>query len=353
VKVATVLGTRSEIIRAAPVCREVGQHNEVVLIHTGEERDPRMGEAVFRAFDLGRPDHELGLTTAEPTKRLASMIDELGGILRRESPNLVLVFGDSLTALAATLSAETERIPVGHVEAGLRSFDRSSPEETHRHLIDRVSRALFCPTSAAAENLHREGIVQGVSVVGDVLYDVALQYAQAARERDIVARLGVRPGEYVVATVHHGAAVDDPQALASIVGALVECGRSVVFPVHPRTRERLEGAGLWEPVKGRVMTTAPLDYLDFLGLLMRAAKVVTDSRGVQREAYYFGVPCVTVADSTEWIETVEDGWNAPVGTDKEDVLHAILHFNPSGTKTKSFGDGHAAERIARIIDGMT
>jgi UDP-GlcNAc3NAcA epimerase len=199
-------------------------------------------------------------------------------------------------------------------------------------------------------NLAREGITRGVHLVGDVMYDVALQSAQAARSRDVLTRLGLTRGEYLLVTLHRPQNVDDPQTLAAIVEALVQSGRTVVFPVHPRTKKNLAAFGMWDRLRSKVKAIEPVDYLDFIALLMAASKVVTDSGGVQKEAYFFGVPCITLRDETEWIETLEDGWNALVGTDTKEILHAIEKFNPAGTKSKSFGDGHAAERIARILD---
>ena len=238
------------------------------------------------------------------------------------------------------------------MEGGLRSYNRTLPEEINRVVTDHLSTVIFAPTQTAVENLAREGISRGVHLVGDVMYDVALQMAQPARERGVLKEHNLKAGEYLLATVHRASNADDRETLSSIAEALMDCGRTVVFPVHPRTRKNLEAYGLWDAFSKKVKVLPPVDYLDFLGLLMEAAKVVTDSGGVQKEAYFFGIPCITLRDETEWIETVEDGWNALVGTETEDILHAIEHFNPMGTKSKSFGDGHAAEHIASIVDQL-
>src|SRR5437870_2199520 len=255
-----------------------------------------------------------------------------------------------IASVAGALVASKMGRPLGHVEAGLRSFNRSMPEEINRVVADHLSALLFCPTQTAVDNLTNEGVIHGVHLVGDVMYDVALQSAQAARSRDITERFGVKKGEYLLVTLHRPASVDNRETLDGIVDALVRSGRSVVFPIHPRTRKNLEAFGLWETLRAKVKAIEPVDYLDFIALLMGASKVVTDSGGVQKEAYFFGVPCVTLRDETEWIETVEDGWNALVGTETADILDAIEKFNPSGTKSKSFGDGHAAEKIAAVLD---
>ena len=350
VKVASVVGARPQFIKAAPVSREIRLHNEEILVHTGQHYDESMSEVFFETLEIPRPDYNLGVGSGSHANQTAEMMKGLEAVFEKESPDLVLIYGDTNSTLAGALVAAKLHVPLAHVEAGLRSYNRAMPEEVNRVVADHLSTVLFCPTQTAVDNLHREGLTSGVHLVGDVTYDVALQSAQAARSRSIVADLGLRPGDFLLATLHRPQNVDDRETLGKIVTALETCGRTVVFPVHPRTRKRLEEAGLWDGLRSKVKAIEPVDYLDFIALLLRAAKVVTDSGGVQKEAYFFGVPCVTLRDETEWIETVEDGWNAVVGTETADVLHAIAHFNPSGTKAKSFGDGHAAERITRILE---
>ena len=349
-KIASVVGARPEFIKAAPVSREIRQHHEEVLIHTGQHYDENMSDVFFEILDIPRPDHNLGVGSASHGRQTADMMRGLEDVLEKEKPNFVLVYGDTNSTLAGALVAAKMGFPLGHVEAGLRSFNREMPEEVNRVVADHLSSLLFAPTETAVDNLAKEGITRGVHLVGDVMYDVALQSAQAARSREIVARLGLTRGEYILVTLHRPQNVDDKEALASIVEALLRAGKPVVFPVHPRTRKNLTTFGLWDRLRTKVQAIEPVDYLDFIALLMAAAKVVTDSGGVQKEAYFFGVPCVTLRDETEWIETLEDGWNALVGTETDEILDAIQKFNPEGTKSKSFGDGHAAEKIARILD---
>ena len=351
-KVASIVGARPQFIKAAPVSRELRRHNEEILVHTGQHYDDNMSDAFFRVLEIPAPDYNLGVGSGSHAVQTGEMMKGLEGVFDTERPDFVLVYGDTNSTIAGALTAAKMGLRLGHVEAGLRSYNRSMPEEINRVVADHLATAVFCPTQTAVDNLAREGITRGVHLVGDVMYDVALQMAQAARGRDIVTRLGLRPGDYVLVTIHRPSNADDRETLTGIVEALVKCGRPVVFPVHPRTRKNLQAFGLWEPLQASVKVLDPVDYLDFLALLMKAGKVVTDSGGVQKEAYFFGVPCITLRDETEWIETVEDGWNALVGTETEDILHAIEHFNPSGTKSKSFGDGHAAEQIAAIIDKM-
>jgi UDP-N-acetylglucosamine 2-epimerase len=350
VKILSIVGARPQFIKAAPVSREIRLHNEEVLVHTGQHYDENMSEVFFETLDIPRPDYNLGVGSGSHGVQTAEMLKGLEAVFDKESPDLALVYGDTNSTLAGALVASKGRVALAHVEAGLRSYNRAMPEEVNRVVTDHLSTLLFCPTQTAADNLHREGITSGVHLVGDVMYDVALQSAQAARSRSIVPDLGLRPGDYLLVTLHRPQNVDDPETLGRIVRALEACGRTVVFPVHPRTRKALEAGGLWGRLASAVKAIEPVDYLDFIALLLRSSKVVTDSGGVQKEAYFFGVPCVTLRDETEWIETVEDGWNAVVGTETEDVLHAIANFNPSGTKAKSFGDGHAAERISRILE---
>lgn len=351
-KVASVVGARPQFIKAAPVSAALRRQHSEVLIHTGQHYDDEMSAAFFRGLRIPEPDYNLGVGSGPHGEQTGKMLVELERVLSQVAPDIVLVYGDTNSTLAGALVAAKMGLPLGHVEAGLRSYNRSMPEEANRVVTDHVSAVLFCPTPAAVENLRKEGIVRDVHLVGDVMYDVALQSAQAARSRDTLARLGLRAGDYILATVHRAGTVEDPPTLKRIVDALVGCGRTVVFPVHPHTRKNLEAFGLWEALRAKILAIDPVDYFDFLALLMNASKVVTDSGGVQKEAYFFGIPCITLRDETEWLETVEDGWNAVVGTETEDVLDAIANFNPEGIKSKSFGDGHAAEKIARVLDRL-
>jgi len=352
VKVASIVGARPQFIKAAPVSREIREHNEEILVHTGQHYDANMSDVFFQVLEIPKPDYNLGVGSGSHAWQTAEMMKGLEEVFAKERPDFVLVYGDTNSTIAGALTAAKAGLSLGHVEGGLRSYNRTMPEEVNRVVTDHLSTVVFAPTPTAVDNLAREGITRGVHMVGDVMYDVALQMAQPARARGAAKRLGLPAGEYLLATLHRPSNVDDKVTLTGIVEALSDCGRTVVFPVHPRTRKSLEAFGLWDALSKKVKVLPPVDYLDFLGLLMESAKVVTDSGGVQKEAYFFGIPCITLRDETEWIETVEDGWTALVGTETEDILHAIEHFNPSGTKSKSFGDGHAAERIAAIVDKL-
>jgi len=349
-KVASVVGARPQFIKAAPVSAELRKQHTEVLIHTGQHYDEEMSAAFFRSLRIPEPAYNLGIGSGSHGEQTGRMLAELEKLLAAVAPDAVLVYGDTNSTLAGALAAAKMHLPVAHVEAGLRSHNRLMPEEINRVVADHLSTLLFCPTQTAVDQLAAEGVRAGVHLVGDVMYDVALATAQEARGRGVLARLGLTRKEYLLCTVHRPANTDDPRNLRGIAGALGASGRRVVFPVHPRTRKALERDGL--TLGENVVLTEPLDYLDFQALLMEAEKVLTDSGGVQKEAYFFGVPCITLRDETEWIETVEDGWNVLVGADKQEILAAIEGFNPTGTKNKSFGDGHAAEHIVEILSGI-
>src|SRR2546427_9551517 len=352
VRIASVVGARPQFVKAAPVSRAIRRHNEEGLIHTGQHYDEAMSDVFFDVLEIPKPDYNLEVGSGTHAKQTGEMLVRLEEVLERVRPDIVLVYGDTNSTLAAALAAAKLHLPVGHVEAGLRSFNRKMPEEVNRIIADHLATLLFCPTQTAVENLAKEGIQRGVHLVGDVMYDVALVSAQEARKRDIGKRLGLTPKGYVLATVHRPANVDDRATLESILRAFRECGETVVLPAHPRTRNRMREFGLDAGLPANLRVIDPVDYLDFLSLLIQSKKVATDSGGVQKEAYFFGIPCITLRDETEWIETMEDGWNAVVGTGTEEVVHAIRHFNPEGTKSKSFGDGHAADRIAELLESL-
>ena len=350
-KIVSIVGARPQFIKAAPVSRALRKRANEVLVHTGQHYDANMSQTFFDTLDIPAPAYNLGVGSGSHGKQSGEMLAALEEVLVKEAPDRVLVYGDTNSTLAGALAGAKLQIPIGHVEAGLRSFNRNMPEELNRVVADHLSSYFFCPTKTAVENLAREGIAHGVHLVGDVMYDVAMVSAQAARKRNVRTELGLEKGGYVLATVHRASNTDSRDALAALLRAFTQCGRPVVFPVHPRTRRRLEEFGLEGEVGKNVRLLQPLDYLDFLALLMDAETVATDSGGVQKEAYFFGIPCLTLREETEWMETVEDGWNVLVGTSVPDILSALRTFHPAGTKGVSFGDGHASERIAEIIAG--
>jgi UDP-N-acetylglucosamine 2-epimerase (non-hydrolysing) len=280
------------------------------------------------------------------------MLGAIEDVIREEEPDVVLVYGDTNSTLAGALAAAKLHVPVAHVEAGLRSFDRRMPEEVNRVLTDHCSDLLFCPTATAVANLAAEGIWDGVHLVGDVMVD-AMHYNRAiAEERSgILEDVGVRSGEYLAITVHRPSNTDDRESMAAIVGALGEAGVPTVFPVHPRTRKYLEQYGLLAEMPENVQVVEPLGYIDMIRLMAHAKKILTDSGGIQKEAYMLGVPCITLRENTEWVETIEAGWNVLVGAGREGIVDAIRSFSPGSRQKDIFGDGNASLRIREILTG--
>ena len=349
-RVASIVGARPQFIKAAPVSKALRRHHREVLIHTGQHYDAAMSDAFFRTLRIPRPDVNLGVGSGSHGVQTGRMMAKLERTLADGRPDVVLVYGDTNSTLAGALAAAKLRLPIGHVEAGLRSFNRTMPEEINRLLADHVSTLLFAPTQTAVANLAREGITRGVHNVGDVMYDVALATEREARRRPIRKRLGLSARGYLLATIHRPATTDDREPLGRIVEALSRAAEAVVFPVHPRTRKMLRRFRLDSKVAANVRLLDPLDYLDFHALLMDARLVLTDSGGVQKEAYWSGVPCVTLRGETEWIETLADGWNTLVGTDVNRILDATKAVRPSRTRADVFGDGHASDKIVVALE---
>lgn len=356
-KILTVVGNRPQFVKAAAVSGLLRREHVERLVHTGQHYDDALSTVFFTELGLAKPDRELGIGGASNTSQTARMLAALEELLAQERPDAVLVYGDTNSTLAGGLAAAQAHIPVVHVEAGMRSFDRAMPEELNRVLTDHLSDLLLCSSQTAAENLARESAVGHIEVVGDVMVDVALRWQPRAREQaeEVAAGHRVRPGEYVLATAHRAGNVDDPERLAQLVQvleALTELA-PVVFPVHPRTRERLTAAGLWtrlEETPGMHLS-GPAGYAEFTALLCGARAVATDSGGVQKEAYLAGVPCITLRANTEWVETVQSGWNTLVDLDAQAAVRA-LGQQPPAEHPPLYGDGHAAERCVAAIGRM-
>lgn len=347
-RIVTVVGARPQFIKAAPVgdaLRAAG-HDEI-LIHTGQHYDPKMSAVFFAELGIAEPRLNLEVGSGSHGAQTAQMLIGIEKVLLAEKPDWMLVFGDTNSTLAGALAACKLHVPIAHVEAGLRSFNRTMPEEHNRVLTDHCSTLLLCPSQGAADQLAREGITRGVRVVGDVMYDAALRSRAVAEQRShIHAELGLARGSYVLATVHRAASTDDPAVLGGIIAALGALDAPVVFPVHPRTRAVLANLAL--PPSLRVID--PVGYLDMLMLESGARAILTDSGGVQKEAYFFGVPCLTLRDETEWTETVASGWNRVVGTQR-DAIHAAWRSlaRPTTPPAPIFGDGTAAAQIAAAL----
>ncbi len=350
-KVLTVIGNRPQFIKAAAVSPRLRERHQELLIHTGQHFDDDLSAVFFAELGLPAPDRQLGIALGSNTSQTARMLTALEPVLADEAPDALLVYGDTNSTLAGAVVGAQAGVPVAHVEAGMRSFDRSMPEELNRVLTDHAASLLLCSSEVSAENLRRENVSGTVEVVGDVMVDVALEMQPRLRERtDLVAARGVAPGEYILATAHRAGNVDDPGRLAMLVGVLREMPVPVVFAVHPRTRSRLVAAGLLEQLERaeNVVLTPPLGYVELTALLCNARAVLTDSGGVQKEAYFAGVPCITLRPSTEWTETVELGWNTLVDLDAGAALDA-LRREPPPERPPLYGDGHAGERVVSAL----
>lgn len=348
-KVVTVIGNRPQFVKAAAVSGPLRAAHDELLVHTGQHYDDELAAIFVRELDVPPPEVELQLGGGTNTEQTARMLAALGELLRAEQPDTVLVYGDTNSTLAGALAAAQARIPVVHVEAGMRSFDRAMPEELNRVVTDHVSDLLLVPSQSAADNLARESVAGAVEIVGDVMVDVARLLAPRARADDApLTAAGVTAGEYVLATAHRAANVDDPERLAQLVELLLGIEAPVVLALHPRTRARLQAANLLERVEAGAIVLPPLGYLAFTALLTRARAVLTDSGGVQKEAYLAGVPCLTLRDRTEWIETVDSGWNVLVDLDAA-TAHAALRHEPPAERPALYGDGHAADRVVAAM----
>jgi UDP-N-acetylglucosamine 2-epimerase (non-hydrolysing)/UDP-GlcNAc3NAcA epimerase len=349
-RVATVVGNRPQFVKAAAVSPPLRERHEELLIHTGQHHDAELSAIFFEELGLPAPEHSLAIAGGSNGSQLGRMIVALEPLLARLQPDLVLLYGDTNSTLAGALAAASLALPVAHVEAGMRAFDRSLPEERNRVLTDQLSQLLLCSTASAAAQLQREGAPGAAVVIGDVMVDVAYATRERALARtEPLERLGLRPGEYVLVTAHRAANVDDADALGRLVELLEAVGGNLVMPLHPRTRERLARHGLDARAAAAASLTEPLGYLDFAALLHQARAVLTDSGGVQKEAYLAGVRCVTLRESTEWNETVAAGWNTLVRLDADAALAALAAPLPA-ERPPLWGDGHAGIAAVAAIE---
>jgi len=348
-KVLSVVGARPQFIKASAFSRVVRQRHREVLVHTGQHYDPQMSAVFFEELGLPEPDYHLGAGSASHARQTAQMLEALEPVIQREAPVVVVIYGDTNSTLAGALAAAKLGVPIAHVEAGLRSHVRAMPEEINRVVADRLAAHLFAPTEAAVRNLAREGRTDGVMLTGDIMYDALLQHAALAAAKSCALReMSLTPGAYVLATVHRAANTDDPARLERIFDALMMLGEPVVLPLHPRARAALMGTDI--EVEAPVRIVEPAGYLDMLALEQGARMIITDSGGVQKEAYLLGVPCVTLREETEWTETMEGGWNVLADADAGRILAAARRPRPFGEPSPIFGDGHAAERMVETLE---
>jgi UDP-GlcNAc3NAcA epimerase len=349
-KIVTVLGARPQFIKAAALSRELRKQHKEILVHTGQHYDYEMSEIFFDALELPPPDVNLGVGSGSHGAQTAAMLRGIEEVLLSERPNWVLIYGDTNSTLAGAVAASKLLIPVVHVEAGLRSFNRRMPEEINRVVADHLSDLLLCPSGTAVTNLAAEGISKNVHLVGDVMLDVLNWAKQRAESKsaEVLGRLGVTKGQYLLVTLHRGENTDNPERLSSILKALNALDEQIIFPVHPRARKVIEeGAFRMLP---HVQMVEPLGYFDMVAVAAAARMILTDSGGLQKEAYWLGVPCVTLRDETEWVETVTAGWNTLAGSDFERIVQAVHKFVPMNSQKALYGDGCVAARCVRLME---
>lgn len=355
-KIITVLGARPQFIKAAAISRAIrseflGQIEEHI-VHTGQHFDDNMSQVFFDELQIPAPKHHFAISGGSHGSMTGKMLEAIETVLLAERPDWVLIYGDTNSTLAGALAAAKLHIPVAHVEAGLRSFNMRMPEEINRIVADRVSSLLFCPTQTAVDNLSNEGLRHGVHNVGDVMYDVALYFRDRAMEQSsVLSKLKLQPKGFTLATCHRAENTDDEGRLLQILMALEQTAHSmpVVLPLHPRTRKLVQTLG-FEKFLAKLIVTDPLPFLDMVALEQTASVILTDSGGVQKEAFFYGVPCVTMRDETEWVETVQLGWNRLVGANASRVSQAVQDFvqtPPSPVSTSPYGSGQASSLILR------
>lgn len=356
-KVVTIVGARPQFVKAAALSRVIRKYHTEVLVHTGQHYDNNMSDIFFEELHIPKPDYNLGVGSGSHAKQTGDMMVGIEEILLKEKPDYIILYGDTNSTLAGALAACKIHVPIIHIEAGLRSFNTMMPEEMNRILTDRISKLLFCPTDTAVDNLRNEGIIQGVYNVGDVMCDAVLYYSQIIEEQGkdhYFKRLEKMTGQpdpnrWYLATIHRAENTDDIQKIKRILDAFEEFEYPVIFPVHPRTRAMV--MDMMEKHKYQnIIVTQPVGYIDMLFFAKYAEKIVTDSGGLQKEAYILQTPCVTVREQTEWVETLQGNHNILCRPEKEDILEKVYNIPVDEDYTaKYYGDGHASEKIVDLI----
>lgn len=351
-KIVTIVGARPQFIKAAPVSIELRKKHDERILHTGQHYDENMSKIFFEDLKIPKPDVNLEAGSGSHARQTAEIMIGVEEYLLQEKPDLVLVYGDTNSTLAAALSASKLNIKLAHVEAGLRSFNRKMPEEINRIVADRLSNYLFCPTKTAVENLKNEGMVDGVFNVGDVMFDAALKFAPIAEQKsNILEKEALTSSDYLLLTLHRAENTDFAANMKNIVTALVDSNKKIVFPVHPRTIKYLKQYELYDRLAKNeyIKLLEPVSFIDMIVLEKNAFKILTDSGGVQKEAYFYKVPCITLREETEWVETVEDGWNRIVGANYQKIIDAINNFSPGSHQKNHYGEGKASVNLCNII----
>lgn len=349
-KIVSIVGARPQFIKSAPVSKAIKQagHQEY-QIHTGQHYDYGMSQIFFEELEINEPAINLGIGSGTHAQQTGQMMMAIEPLLIEQQPEAVLVYGDTNSTLSGALAASKLNIKLAHVEAGLRSYNRQMPEEHNRVLTDHCSDLLFCPTQTAVDNLAKEGIQRGVFLVGDTMYDAVLQFGEIAIKRSLVlSKLKIEPKQYLLITIHRAYNTDNPEVLSNILGAFQEVDDIVIFPIHPRTLNVVNSNFIEIPRNVKIIE--PIGYLDMLVLEKNARMILTDSGGMQKEAFFFHVPCLTLRPETEWVETVESGWNVLVGCDHDKIISGIKSDSwPNATTARIFGDGNASQQIVQHL----
>jgi UDP-N-acetylglucosamine 2-epimerase len=352
-RIFSVVGARPQFVKLAPLHAAITKGHQHVIVHTGQHYDYKMSQSFFEELHIPDPDYNLNVGSGLQGAQTGKMMEELEKVFKDDKPDVVIVYGDTNTTLAGALVAAKSSLPLVHVEAGLRSYRKGMPEEINRVITDHISNLLLCPSAPSVTNLEKEGITEGVVVVGDVMTECLISIKDKLDDL-IPERYGVRSGEYVLATIHRQENADSEENMCAIIGAMADYGGDVVLPLHPRTAKNLTAWGLMDLLKGmgNIKVLEPLDFLSFTAMERHAKKIMTDSGGVQKEAYFWGVPCVTVRDETEWNETLEWGWNVLTGADKDRILEAMARPRPQKDRTVVYGDSCVSSRIVSEIERM-
>ncbi|MBP1716585.1 MAG: UDP-N-acetylglucosamine 2-epimerase [Deltaproteobacteria bacterium] len=354
-KILSIIGARPQFIKAAPVSHAIrareqaGASLQEVIVHTGQHYDENMSAIFFQELNIPEPHYHLGVGSGSHGVQTGQMLEGIEKVLVAEKPGLVLVYGDTNSTLAGALAASKLHLPIAHVEAGLRSFNRRMPEEINRVVADHLSDLLFCPSQTAVKILAQEGILHGVHLVGDIMADsLDLALNRIDPRSDILSRFGMQDHSYLLATIHRAENTDQPENLKAILTAFQLLNESILFPVHPRTRKTFEKMGYSCPANVRLMD--PVGYLDMVRLEKAARMILTDSGGIQKEAYWLSVPCITLRNETEWVETVQNGWNILTGAETRRIVEAVQSFSVPFTHPPLYGDGRAAIRCVDLLE---
>lgn len=345
-KILSIVGARPQFVKAAALSRTLRRLHHEVLLHTGQHYDDNMSARFFRDLDIPAADYELEVGSGTHAQQTAAMLVGIENAICRERPDAVLVLGDTNSTLAGALAGAKLNVKVAHVEAGLRSFNRRMPEEVNRIVVDHLSEWLFCPSQSSADILASEGISRGVHVVGDLMAE-AMEMIASSTSSVILQQLELSPRGYLLATVHRAENTNDPDRLRLLLAALAAAGEPVVLPVHPRTKKSMSDIDL--AGMDRLRFIDPVGYGDMVALERNARMILTDSGGVQKEAYWLGVPCITLRDETEWTETVANGWNVVTGVDTQRIVGAVRSFVPPAERPPLYSDGQASERISVVL----